>query len=458
MKANMNSALQKIRDVTSGTKYENHLYIVGGAIRDKVMGRHPADDIDIVYEGDALELAEFLHEHGAADHRPVTYPRFGTAMVMIEGTTIELVSARRESYASESRKPNVEPASLYDDILRRDFTINTLIENIHSGEMHDLTELGVSDIVAGIIRTPKDPEITFYDDPLRMLRAIRFAVRYKFVIDEQTYGAIVQNVARLDIISSERIRDEFVKIMLIDKPSYGLKMLKESDLLKHFAPELLEMTGVSQSGGHIWDVWDHTLHVLDSLPVSADLTLRLAALFHDTGKPSTKIHDKNDKIHFYGHEDLGSRIAYKILDRLRFPRVEVTRVSKLVAMHMRIGEYRSDWKDSAIKRLMHDAGRDTSDLLALAIADRKGSGPNASTDDLIELEHRMENILMNIPVYELESPLDGDEIMRLTGISPGPEIRRMKKYLLDEIIEGRLSPGDKETAGQLLRSFDNVDV
>ena len=454
----MNYALQKIRDVTSGTQYENHLYLVGGVVRDKVMGRPPADDIDIVYEGDALELAEFLYARGAADYRPVTYARFGTAMVMMNGRTIELVSARRESYATESRKPDVEPASLYDDVLRRDFTINTLLENLHSGEMQDLTELGVADITAGIIRTPKDPDTTFYDDPLRMLRAIRFAVRYRFVIEERTYDAIIQNMHRLDIISRERIRDEFVKIILIDKPSYGLKMLKESDLLKQFAPELLEMVGVNQPGGHIWDVWDHTLHVMDALPSSAHLHLRLAALFHDVGKPSTKTHNGHDKIHFFGHEDVGNQIARSILDRLRFPRTETTRVAKLVTMHMRIGEYKSDWKESAVRRLMHDAGRDTSDLLALAIADRKGSGPNASIDDLIELEHRMEQILMNISVYELESPLDGDEIMQLAGVPPGPEVRRIKQHLVDEIIEGRLSPGDKETASQMVRNLNGIKI
>ena len=454
----MNSALQKIREVTSGTQYENHLYLVGGVVRDKVMGRPSADDIDIVYEGDALELAGFLYEHGAADYRPVTYPRFGTAMVMMNGRTIELVSARKESYASESRKPDVEPASLYDDILRRDFTINTLLENLHSGETHDLTGLGIADISARIIRTPQDPDITFYDDPLRMLRAIRFAVRYKFAIEEKTYDAVVRNADRLDIISRERIRDEFVKIILIDKPSYGLKMLKESGLLKQFAPELLEMAGVNQPGGHIWDVWDHALHVMDALLPSANLPLRLAALFHDVGKPRAKTHDSHGSIHFFGHEDMGSRIARSILDRLRFPRAETTRIAKLVVMHMRIGEYKSDWKESAVRRLMHDAGRDTSDLLALAIADRRGSGPNASIEDLIELEHRMERILMNIPVYELESPLDGDEIMRLTGVRPGPEVRRIKQYLLDEIIEGRLTPGDRETASRMVHDMNNVNT
>lgn len=446
----MNPATNRIREATAGTPYENRLYLVGGVIRDKVMDKHPADDIDIVYEGDAIALAEFLYECGIADHRPVTYPRFGTAMISTDGATVEFVSARRESYVSQSRKPDVEPASLYDDVLRRDFTINTLLENLHTGEMFDLTDLGVADIIAGIIRTPRDPSVTFYDDPLRMLRAIRFAVRYGFVIEEQTYEAIVQNADRLAIISRERIRDEFVKIMLTDKPSHGLKMLKESNLLAQFTPELLEMEGVSQPGGHIWDVWEHTLHALDSLPARADLTLRLAVLFHDIGKPSTKSSDRDGHVRFHGHDELGGRMARSILSRLRFPRVEITRVGRLVEMHMHIGEYRSDWKESAVRRLMHDAGRDTSDLLALAIADRNGAGPHASIDDLLELERRMERVLMHIPVFELESPLDGDEIMQLAGIAPGPEVRSIKKFLVDEIIEGRLAPGDKEKASELV--------
>ncbi|MHB1000091.1 MAG: CCA tRNA nucleotidyltransferase [Armatimonadota bacterium] len=447
----MNPAINKIREAVKGTKYEGHLYLVGGIVRDKVMGRPHNEDVDIVYEGDALELARFLYKAKAADHHPVTYPRFGTAMISIGGRTVELVSARKESYVPLSRNPDVEPADLYDDVLRRDFTINTLLQNLDTGEILDLTGHGLSDIEAKIIRTPTDPTITFYDDPLRMLRAIRFAVRFGFIIEDRTYEAIVRNAERLVIISRERIRDEFVKIILSDKPSYGLRMLKESRLLEQFAPEFLDMQGVTQTGGHIWDVWEHTLHALESLPTSADLTLRLAVLFHDTGKPLTKTRDADSQsVHFYGHEDVSSMIAHKVLTRLRFPRHEIVRVSEMVAMHMRIGEYRSEWKDSAVKRLMHDAGRDVSDLVALAIADRKGANPKADTDDIEELERRMEQVLIKLPVYELHSPLNGAEIMELLNIPPSPTVKYAKKFLVDQIIEGRLGVDDKERAKTLL--------
>jgi poly(A) polymerase len=454
----MNSAVEKIREATCGTRYEEQLYLVGGIVRDKVMGRPlrqaqgrpPTEDVDIVLEGDALELARFLHGKGIADHKPVTYPRFGTAMVTIGGHAVELVSARKESYAPTSRKPQVEHAGLYEDVMRRDFTINTLLENLHTGETLDLTGRAMEDIRAGIIRTPTEPATTFYDDPLRMLRAIRFAVRLGFEIEKATYEAIVRDAARLAIISKERIRDEFAKILLSDKPARGLRMLNDAGLLAQFAPELVEMQGVEQGGGHFYDVWEHVLHSLESLPPQADLTLRLAVLLHDTGKPKTKTQDSGGKIHFYGHEDLSAQIARKILRRLRFPVSEAVRVARLISMHMRIGEYRREWRDAAVKRLMRDAAGDIPDLLALAMADIKGYGPNASTENLEKLEKRMERILLKVPVEELESPLDGREIMDLLEIPSSPKVKEVKEYLCEEVIEGRLAPGDKESARKLV--------
>ena len=454
----MNPAIEKIREVTRGTPYEEQLYLVGGIVRDKIMGRPPTEDVDIVLEGDALELARFLYDRGVADHRPVTYPRFGTAMVTIQGHTVELVSARRESYAPTSRKPAVELAGLHDDVLRRDFTVNTLLENLHTGEILDLTGKGRADIEAGVIRTPTEPATTFYDDPLRMLRAVRFAVRLGFQIEEETYRAIVRDAGRLAIISKERIRDEFVKIMLSDEPARGLRMLEETGLLEQFAPELLEMQGVTQDGGHIYDVWEHTLHSVESLPVQADLALRLAVLFHDVAKPRTKTLDSEGHAHFYGHEDLSAEIARRVLRRLRFPTSEIARVARLVSMHMRIGEYRSEWKDAAVKRLMRDAGGDIPDLLALARADRAGAGPHATTESLDELEARMERILLKTPVEELESPLNGREIMSLLKIPSGPKIKEVKQFLCEAVIEGRLAPGDKESARKLvLEQFGGTD-
>mgnify|MGYP003766722365 CR=1 FL=1 len=446
----MNPAIERIREVTRGTEYEGRLFLVGGIVRDRIMGRPPTEDVDIVLEGNALEFARFLHRKGIAEHRPVTYPRFGTAMVTIEGRTIELVSARRESYAPESRKPRVEPASLMDDVMRRDFTINTLLENLHTGEVLDLTGRGRADIEAGIIRTPTEPQTTFYDDPLRMLRAVRFAVRFGFEIEPVTYEAIVRDAERLKIISKERIRDEFAKIMLSDDPDKGLRMLSDTGLLRQFAPELLEMQGVDQTGPHVWDVWNHTLEALNSLPKQADLVLRLAVLFHDTGKPRTKTIDPDGDVHFYGHEDLSAEIARRVLNRLRFPAHEINRVVRLVSMHMRIGEYREEWKDAAVKRLMRDAGADMPDLLALAYADRYGSNPHPSLEGLNDLQERIEDILLKVKVEELESPLGGREIMDLLGLAPGPKVAEVKDFLCDEVIEGRLEPHDTDTARRLV--------
>jgi poly(A) polymerase len=371
-------------------------------------------------------------------------------MVQIEGRTVEFVSARRESYAPESRKPHVEPAELIDDIMRRDFTINTLLEDLHTGQIFDLTHKGLADIEAGIIRTPTDPDITFYDDPLRMLRAVRFAVRFDFEIEPATLLAIVRNAPRLAIVSRERIRDEFVKIMLTEEPARGIRMLKETGLLQEFMPELLRMHQVTQDGGHIHDVWEHSLHALQSLPPQADLTLRLAVLFRDIGKPLTKTLDAEGHSHFYGHEDVGVELVRKIMRRLRFSNSRINRVTQLISMHMRIGEYRREWKDSAVKRLLRDANGEVSDLVLLAKADRIGANPNASLADLDELQHRMENALFKQQVLEIESPLDGDEIMSLLGIPPGPKLREIKNYLMDQVIEGKLAVDDKDSARKLV--------
>src|SRR2546421_2571191 len=241
----------KLREATRGTEYEGRLYLVGGIPRDRALGLPVSDDVDIVLEGDAPRLARFLASKGLSDHAPVTYPRFGTAMITVDGHAVELVSARSESYEATSRKPDVRPATLMDDVLRRDFTINTLLENLHTGERQDLTGRSLADLEAGIIRTPLEPKVTFYDDPLRMLRAIRFAVRFGFNIDAPTWQAIIEDSHRLSlmgpnppVVSAERIRDEFLKILLSVRVVRGLTLLRESGLLTQFFPELLRMVGV----------------------------------------------------------------------------------------------------------------------------------------------------------------------------------------------------------------------
>ncbi len=316
--------LETLRAATRGTEYDRRLFLVGGFVRDKVMGLSSAkEDIDIVLEGDALALAHFLHAHGAVDHHPVVYPRFGTAMVVVKGRDVELVTARIKSYAPDSRKPEmVQPGTLADDAKRRDFTINTLLENLHTGETLDPLGRAFADIDAQIIRTPTDPLITFQDDGLRMLRAIRFAARFGFTIEPFTWKAMRQRTTRINdinpdstrVISYERLRDEFCKTLMTTHAPLGLELLRESGLLTQFAPELLEMVGVTQNEFHAYPVWEHTLVALGNLPADASLPLRLATLLHDVGKPRTKGIGEDGRVHFYGHQDVGAEMARRFLN------------------------------------------------------------------------------------------------------------------------------------------------
>lgn len=443
----MSEVLQALKNATAGTAYEGKLYLVGGVVRDRVMGRvRPEEDIDLVLLDDAIELADFLHEKGITDHAPVVYPRFGTAMVSIKGRRIELVQARAESYIPESRKPEVRPATLYDDVLRRDFTINTLLQNLHSGEVLDLTEKAMKDIEARLIRTPTDPLVTFDDDPLRMLRAVRFAATLGFDIESTTYKAILNRAPRLAIISKERIRDEFIKILPSEGRSRGIEMLAESGLLAQFAPELLEMRGVTQNIYHIYDVWTHTMKALEYLSKDSPLTLRLATLLHDVGKPGTRTVDEQGSVHFYGHQKVGADMARRILNRLRFPNETTSTVVKLVAMHLRVGEYDEEWTDAAVRRLIRDAGEHLEALIELTRVDKAASNTELPSVDLDELQAHIEQVKLETAPETLKSPLTGKEIMQLLGIETGPTVGRVKEFLMNEVMEGRIPPEDKDAA------------
>jgi poly(A) polymerase len=443
----MSEVLQALRDATAGTGYEGKLYLVGGVVRDRVMDRvRPEEDIDLVLIGDAIELADFLHEYGVTDHAPVVYPRFGTAMVSIKGRRVELVQARAESYVPESRKPEVRPATLLDDVLRRDFTINTLLENLHSGEVLDLTGKAMRDIEARLIRTPTDPFVTFDDDPLRMLRAVRFAATLGFDIEPATCKAILDRAPRLAIISKERIRDEFVKILLSEGRSQGMEMLAETGLLAQFAPELLDMRGVTQNIYHIYDVWTHTMKALEYLKDEAPLTLRLATLMHDVGKPPTRTVDEQGWVHFYGHQKVGADMARRILNRLRFPNDETSRAVKLIAMHLRVGEYDEEWTDAAVRRLIRDAGEDLEALIELTRVDKAASNTELPSVDLDELQAHIEQVKRDTAPETLKSPLTGQEIMQMLGIEPSPMVGKVKEFLVNEVIEGRIRPEDKDAA------------
>lgn len=451
-------ALQQLRDATRNTPYEGKLYLVGGYVRDRLLGAPPAPDIDITLEGDALALAHFLYENGLSSHYPVVYPRFGTARIAIPtphgiSCVVELVSARAERYRPESRKPEVAMAGLREDVLRRDFTINTLLENLHTGQRFDLTGKGYSDLREGLIRTPLEPSITFHDDPLRMLRAVRFAARFGFCIEQKTREGIMAEAARLrpPTISYERIRDEFVKIVLLPsaKARKGLEMLLELRLLQQFLPEMLPMVGCQQGAWHRYDVWEHTLVALECLPDTASLALRLGLLWHDIGKPSTRSEEEG-MVHFYGHAEVGAEMVRQIMRRLKFSNEEIEAVTTLVRLHMRPGEYRASWSDAAVKRFIRACGPYLEELLVLAECDVAATAvPQEARADIAALRARIAKLNVDT-VRAIKSPLDGRTIMRLLQIRPGPAVAEAKEFLVNEIIEGRLPPDNPQLAEQRL--------
>ncbi|MCE9557925.1 MAG: CCA tRNA nucleotidyltransferase, partial [Armatimonadetes bacterium] len=328
--------LEIVRAAIEGTPYEGCIWLVGGAVRDALLFQKKPSDLDFVLEGDALEVAKWLWEQGVSEIFPVTYPRFGTAMVQINGDKVELVCARKEQYQPGSRKPDVVPATLLDDARRRDFTANALFWNVSRSEIFDPLGSGINDLHAKILRTPLDPVLTFREDPLRMLRAVRFRYQLGFEPVPELTQAIKAESHRLSIISMERIREEFCKMLLLAKPSQPMQDLADLGLLTQFAPELAALQGVEQGSYHHLDVWGHTLLALDNI-LRQDLYLRLAALFHDVAKPQTKFVDEAGKMRFFGHESIGADITAEVLNRLKFSNDEIKHVKTLVRNHMRLG-------------------------------------------------------------------------------------------------------------------------
>src|SRR5688572_27231451 len=311
--------LSAIAEATLGTQWEGKLFLVGGAVRDELLGipRTRLGDFDIVLESDADALARYLYDTKVSTIPPVVYPRFGTAMIRIAGSNVELVTARRESYSEESRKPDVEPATLLEDARRRDFTINTLLKNVHTDETTDPLGRGHADLRARILRTPLDANETFSDDPLRMIRAVRFRARFGLTPAPGLYEAIATNLERLRIVSFERIRDEFEKMLAGPNPADALDDLMETGLLSVLAPEFAEGISIDQGSYHSKDVWGHTLDVVRKAEGSG-LLVMLGALFHDIGKPRTRSVEPDGRVRFFGHEDVGASMTVAILRRIKF--------------------------------------------------------------------------------------------------------------------------------------------
>ena len=407
------------------------VWIVGGYVRDKLLGRPHANPDVVVENGDALELARHFAELAGAPP-PVTFERFGTAQVTMPGHLVEFVTARSESYAPDSRKPDVRPASLEQDLRRRDFTINTLLMDTKGAIWDPLG--GRKDLEARVLRTPADPERTFSDDPLRMLRAVRFASELGFEPAPELVPAMRKLRSRLapPVISVERISDEVRKMLVSPSPGRALRLLDEAELLEVILPEIAAGKGVPQSGYHTHDVFGHTVLTVEATP--PDLLLRVAALFHDVGKPSTAKGDGT----FLGHEEVGADIARAALERLRFSTREIDVVAGLVRLHLRPVFYKSEWTDGAVRRLARDAGPLLERLMALARADIAASA-YPDPEKLDELQARLDAVRAERP-SRLSPIITGEEIMRIRGIAPGPEVGKIKDRLEELVLEGEIAP------------------
>jgi len=407
------------------------VWVVGGYVRDMLLGRpHPNPDV-VVEGGDALKLAERFAELAHAEP-PVTFERYGTAQVTIPGHLVEFVTARAESYAPESRKPDVRPATLEEDLRRRDFTVNTLLMDL-DGKIHDPLG-GRKDLDARILRTPTDPLRTFADDPLRMLRAIRFASELGFELAPELLPAMRQMKIRLapPVISVERTAEELRRMFTSERPRLALELLDASGLLEVILPEVAACKGVAQTGYHTHDVYGHTLLTVERVP--AELIVRLAALFHDVGKPSTATPDGA----FTGHETVGAAMARSVLERLRFAQKDVDAVVLLVRLHLRPVYYRSEWSDGAVRRLARDAGEQLDRLMALARADVAASA-YPEPEKLDELQARIDAVLHERP-SRLTPVVTGEDVMRVRGIGPGPDVGRIKQRLQELVIDGEIAP------------------
>src|ERR1700755_2752340 len=459
------------RIAETGARMQVEVYVIGGFVRDKIIGR-PTSDADIVCVGNAIDLANGV----AACYTPKPtvsfFKNFGTAHFKIQETDghyldVEFVGARKESYRTASRKPDVIPGTLEDDQNRRDFTINALAVSLNKDNYGKLIDPfnGLGDLEQKRIHTPIDPLTTFSDDPLRMLRAIRFAAQLGFEIDPETFNAIVQDADRIRIISQERITEEINKMISTPKPSIGFDLLFRSGLLQIIFPKMADLSGAEYIDGlgHK-DNFYHTLQVLDNIAVRTnDLWLRWAAILHDVGKPATKKFEPGHGWTFHGHEVVGGRMVPKIFDQMKLPMNEKMRfVRKLVELHLRpISLTKENITDSAIRRLLFDAGEEIDSLMILCEADITSKNKQKVKRYLENFEmvrHRLKEVEEKDRIRNWQHPVSGEMIMEIFGIGPSKKVGDLKNLIREAILEGEIENSIEAASEYMLRKAAEMDL
>ena len=431
------------------------VYAVGGFVRDRILNK-AVKDIDFVVVGEGPRFAKNVAKKLETTNI-VTFPKFGTAMINLEDYRLEFVTARSESYVEDSRNPIVTQSGLEADLLRRDFTINCMAYGLNRdnfGQVYDPLN-GQQDIAAKIIRTPLDPIVTFKDDPLRIMRAIRFATQLGFAIEPATFQALKEMRHRLEIISQERITDELKKIIMANRPSIGFYLLDEAGVLEIIFSEMIEMKGVEQREGyHHKDAFHHTLMVVDNVAeVSDKFELRFAALVHDIAKPQTKRFVEGTGWTFHGHDEIGARMLPKICQRLKLPNTTLEYAQKLTRLHLRpIHLSEENVTDSAMRRLLFQAGEHLEDLLILCRADITSGNPQRVKQHLANFDYvvkRLQEVEEKDQMRAFQSPVRGHEIMAVCNIPPGPLVGKLKTMIEEAILDAKI-PNEHDAAYQYL--------